>query len=562
MSDAPGYRGGGSKLTRLQIRNFKRFGAAEIELGPVTVLCGPNNSGKTTALQAIALWRAGLTAWISKRGIESKALKRPGVSINRRDLVAIPVPSTDLFWHRLRTRESQETNGKPGTRNLRLDIIADGVTPEGAWTCGLEFDYPGHEAIYCRPLRVSEDKNPERMPVPPGAANLRVALLPPMSGLAASEPKWEPGRIEVLIGEGQTAQILRNLCLRLLDEEVLWDGLVKYIHALFKVTLQPPELIAARGEVVMSYEDEHGIKLDLSSAGRGLQQTLLLLAYLLANPGAVLLLDEPDAHLEILRQRETYNLLTRIAREQGGQIIAASHSEVVLAEAASQDVVVAFVGRPHRLDSRSQLHKWLADYPIDHLYQAEEVGWVLYLEGSTDLAVLQAFAKLLDHPAQAALQRPFVIYVANDAGKVNRHFHALREAQPKITGAALFDRIPNPPQPGWGLTPLVWARNEIENYFCRRDVLLRWAGGAEGDDLFTNSREQNMATAINDIESAQNKLFGKDIWSPDIKASDDVFDPIFRQFFDLQKQPLLFRKTNYHELVRFMPSNEIDPEVG
>ena len=46
-------------LTRLQIRNFKLFSDADIELGPVTVLCGPNNSGKTAALQAIALWRSG-----------------------------------------------------------------------------------------------------------------------------------------------------------------------------------------------------------------------------------------------------------------------------------------------------------------------------------------------------------------------------------------------------------------------------------------------------------------------------------------------------------------------
>jgi hypothetical protein len=398
------------------------------------------------------------------------------------------------------------------------------------------------------------------MPVPPGAADLRIALLPPMSGLAASEPKWEPGRIEVLIGEGQTAQILRNLCLRILDETALWDRLVKHIKDLFRVTLLPPEVIAARGEVVMSYKDEHDIQLDLSSAGRGLQQTLLLLAYQLANPGAVLLLDEPDAHLEILRQRETYNLLALIAREQGGQIIAASHSEVVLAEAASRDVVVAFVGRPHRLDNRSQLQKWLADYPIDHLYQAEEVGWVLYLEGSTDLAILQAFAELLDHPARFALQRPFVIYVANDTAKVNRHFYALREAQPGIIGAALFDRVPSAPQPSPNLTALIWTKNEIENYFCRRDVLLSWAKGLEPDDLFSHQRELNMATAIDRIESALREL-GKNIWSPDVKASDEVLDPIFRRFFDLQNQPLLFRKTNYHELVIFMPKKEIDVEI-
>ena len=102
----------------------------------------------------------------------------------------------------------------------------------------------------------------------------------------------------------------------------------------------------------MTYREE-GVRLDLSSSGRGLQQTLLLLAYMYANPGAVLLLDEPDAHLEILRQRQIYRLLTDMANESGSQIIAASHSEVLLNEAAGRDMVVAFVGPPHRIDGRS-----------------------------------------------------------------------------------------------------------------------------------------------------------------------------------------------------------------
>ena len=42
-------------LTKLIIRKFKRFGQIEIELGNPVVFIGPNNSGKTSALQALAL---------------------------------------------------------------------------------------------------------------------------------------------------------------------------------------------------------------------------------------------------------------------------------------------------------------------------------------------------------------------------------------------------------------------------------------------------------------------------------------------------------------------------
>ncbi len=54
-------------LTKLTVRNFKRFEEVEIELGNPVVFVGPNNSGKTTAMQALALWDVGLKQWLAKR---------------------------------------------------------------------------------------------------------------------------------------------------------------------------------------------------------------------------------------------------------------------------------------------------------------------------------------------------------------------------------------------------------------------------------------------------------------------------------------------------------------
>ena len=155
-----------------------------------------------------------------------------------------------------------------------------------------------------------------------------------------------------------------------------------------------------------------------------------------ANPGAVILLDEPDAHLEILRQRQIYRLISEVASESGSQIIAASHSEVLLNEAADRDLVIAFVGRPHRIgDGQSQVRKALAEIGFDQYYQAEQTGWVLYLEGSTDLAILQAFAdRLGNEGAVRALERPFVHYVGNRPSAAAHHFHGLREALPNLKG--------------------------------------------------------------------------------------------------------------------------------
>jgi hypothetical protein len=95
----------------------------------------------------------------------------------------------------------------------------------------------------------------------------------------------------------------------------------------------------------------------------------------------------------------------------------------LLNEAADRDIVVAFVGKPHRIDDRgSQALKSLRSIGFDQYYQAEQTGWVLYLEGSTDLAILRSFADLLMHPARKVLEQPFVHYVANQPPKAREHF--------------------------------------------------------------------------------------------------------------------------------------------
>ena len=99
-------------ITKLTMRNFKRFKEAVVDLGDNVVLIGPNNAGKTTALQALALWDIGYKTWIDKRGTGSSPAKRPGIAINRRDLISIPVPEANLLWRDRHTRSISRTSGK------------------------------------------------------------------------------------------------------------------------------------------------------------------------------------------------------------------------------------------------------------------------------------------------------------------------------------------------------------------------------------------------------------------------------------------------------------------
>lgn len=558
-------------LTRIQIRNFKRLENVDFDLGRSVVLIGPNNSGKTTALQAIALWDIGLRLWNIKRSGKTSPEKRPGVTINRRD-IAIPVPVANLLWRDLHVRNVERVAGKPRTQNILIEIVVDGVTNDKSWACGLEFDYANEESFYCRPLRITDGNQLQRMPIPIESSDIRVAFLPPMSGLAAIEPKLETGRINVLIGEGQTAQVLRNLCYQIYERHETnknWQELIGHIKKFFGVNLLPPQYIKERGEIAMSYKEASGTQLDISSSGRGLQQTLLLLAHLYANPRTILLLDEPDAHLEILRQRQTYQLLTEVSEKMGSQIIAASHSEVVLNEAADRDVVIAFVGKPHRIDDRgSQTLKSLKEIGFDHYYLAEETGWVLYLEGSTDLAILRTFAEIINHEAVKFLERPFVHYVGtNIPEQARHHFFGLREAKNDLIGIAIFDRLGKNLQEDTPLTEIMWRQCEIENYLCKEEVLMAYARyELSMSDLFGRAeihrREKAMRESIEEISSALKKLHNREPWSSNTKVTDDFLDPLFNLYFQKLELPNLLRKSDYHILARLVPKDKIDLEIA
>lgn len=559
-------------LTKLNVKNFKRLDNVEVELGNPAVFIGPNNSGKTTALHALALWEAGLKKWNEKRKGKKTPGKRPGVTLNRRDLVSIPIPKANHLWRDLHIRNVKKKDGKQDTQNIRIDIIVEGVSKGKSWKCGFEFDYANEESFYCRPLRISEGKESHRMPVPDEAGTVKLAFLPPMSGLASNETKLDSGAIDVRIGEGRTAEVLRNLCFQIHEDndKDIWKKLCGHINTLFGAKLDSPRYIEERGEIAMSFK-ERDVALDISASGRGLQQTLLLLSYMYANKGAVLLLDEPDAHLEILRQRQIYELLTEVTRENKNQIIAASHSEVLLNEAAAKDVVVAFTGKPHRINNQgSELRKALNELGWEQYHEAEQTGWVLYLEGPTDLAILKAFAKKLDFTeAIKALERPFVHHVGNRYQKAFSHFHGLRDALPELQAVAILDRRNQEKITHPIVLCEVWKKREIENYLCQRETLEAYAKTTAQEDslgdIFTQpeieSRLNAMQTSIDEVEKAMETLQKGSPWDDGTKVSDDFLTPLFKTYYKKLKLPNLMDKKNFHELARYVPKEQIDPEI-
>jgi AAA15 family ATPase/GTPase len=565
-------------ITKITINNFKKIETLSFDFNTPLVLIGPNNSGKTSILQAITLWEAGLRKWSSQKGAKGIAVhgsKRQGVSINRKDLISLPVPSAKLLWHNLNTHTVTRNNGKPDTKYVFLDIKVEGIENGNHWIGAFEFYYANEESFYCRPMRV-KDGSDERFEVSPEAFKTRVAYLQPMSGLAASEDRLTPGSIDRKIGEGKTADVIRNIAYQLLHPERVidaasekeiqerWYSIVSIVKSKFGIEIQQPSFNPDNGLLDMTYI-ENDIEYDLSNAGRGFQQTLLLLFFLYSNPGKVILMDEPDAHLEVLRQKEIYNLISDVTRKLGSQLIVASHSEIVLKEAASKDddIIAILENTAIKLnDPRviKDFRKSLTDFGWDKYYLARLKKHCIYVEGSTDIDNLEAFAKLLGHPIAGLLFEANVDPVAgNIPGEAFSRFQAIKLIEPSLRGICLFDRLNRNASEDDPMPVLQWKKREFENYFTTKEVLIRWAT-ANANSLFTSNYPEIIQSCIQDLTPPIYLNDPNHSWWSDTKLGDWA-EEIFKEFSRRTNQPLVIRKANFNELIPFLKPEEVDPEI-
>ena len=556
-------------ITHIRIRNFKTLEDAEFNLGAApVVLVGPNNCGKTSILQALTMWRVGVREWLDKNtGQKGKTgRKLRGVGIPQANFLALPVPYAQLIWH------GQEVR-KKGPVNIAIEIEVKGETKGEPWNIGVEFEYDRPHLITCRPTSRDFSHWQECCP--------DVAFLQPMSGLADEEDQLRIGSINDRLGKGKTADVLRNICYQLAAPEMPteseqnrknWGKVVEIMERKFFVKLLDPQYGPARGKIHLAYEQD-GKEYDLSSAGRGFHQTLLLLSYMYTHPGSAVLLDEPDAHLEIIRQRDTFSLLREVAREQKSQLIIASHSEIVLAEGVDSGSIVSVIeGKTENLTDNqhvSQFRKLLTSIGWDTYYLAKAGGHVLFVEGSTDKDMLVAFAEKsgFPQPAIEKLKRAHFLYVGNVVSEAKKIFYGLREVISDLRGLALFDR----PQEdktvdGNALEIITWRRNEIENYLLMPEVLRRFArqGGSvresELGPLISATHLVTMEEAIQNNTTPKAMNDKEDAFWLDAKMS-DYLGRIFDDFYAKSKLQSRMPKSRYHLLIGHMTKEEVPDEM-
>ena len=546
-------------LRKITVRNFKSFREQSFDLGDSVVLAGPNNAGKTTLLQAISAWKFALDRWLNQRE-GSRSVRRSGVAITRSDFTPAPLREMNMLW------EDRRVTGRAGMAGARrmIEIVAEGEDRGGPWTCGMEFQYANRELLHARP-RGAKDMSPadiEQFP-PEAARDLDIVFVPPFSGIEREEPRRDVGLQDLLIGQGRPGEILRNLLYEVSakDEADDWRSLSQYMDDLFRIELRKPVYSAAQPFIVSEYREKgHKRELDLANAGSGTLQVLLILAFLYARRASVILLDEPDAHQHVILQHQVYDLIRKVATERGGQVVLATHSEVVL-DATAPEHVIGFLGETPRVLSspveRDAVREALKRITTTELLQARDVRAVIYVEGETDEKILREWARILDHRAQAFFDRPFVHWLrGSNLPDATSHYFAMRAVVPELRAVCLLDgdnrKHPDDSTTASGLRVLRWRRYEIENYLLQPSAITRFAAGFP---LFEESMGADVENEFWKHVPAGTDLFGDHVSLVRVKASNEFLVPLFK----LLRHPT--QKKDLYLLAARMRPDEIHPEV-
>lgn len=529
------------KITKVIIRNFKRFQETEFVFpGDSIVIAGPNNTGKTTLLQAVSAWRLALDRWL-ELGNTNPGTGYARAPMSRQSFFSVPLRNFNMLW----------SNGNPtrgGVIEIEVFFGADSYT--------MEIEHNSTEQIYVRPKKDSSGANFFNLF---NKERSNMVFVPAMTGIVMDEPLYQPAKIKEFLGQGRTGDVLRNL-LAEVHKKDSWENLQAAIKDIFGCEILPP---ATGGANIRAEYLHNGARLDIASAGSGFLQVLMLLAFLSAEKNAVLLLDEPDAHLHILLQDRIFAMLKKFAKESDSQLIMATHSERIINVVEPRHLCV-LLDKPKIIadnDEKNALITALTVIDNTDIMLANNAAGVLYVEGRTDIELLREWARVLNHPLLAFLEEPFWKPTVQDSQgggiKSEEHYKALRLAHPCMVAVELqdgdgYNRNTKINILQSGMARFYWQRYEIESYLVHPNSIAAFvqeiSGQQEAADLALLYLQNNLPPAVFE------KPLDKHDYLENTKAKTNIISPVLQAAG-------LHNLTDYWQIAARMSADAVHPEI-
>ncbi|MEH0634999.1 DUF3696 domain-containing protein [Streptomyces bottropensis] len=311
-------------ITSLEIRGFKRFESESFELRPLTVLTGVNGGGKSTMLQSLLLARLAETA----RGVAGDAVR-----LNGPLRLALGEARDVLNW----ATDAREITVRLGGPNGEQWVYVLGL-PDS------------EQALHLNALRLPVQSVPGigRDVVDPAFTYLCAERLGPRDALSVSAE--EPDRIGVGVQGEFTAQVLALRESRAVSHrgprgevrgslhhpDAAGPQLRLQTEAWASEIIRPLQITARvavgilAGTIRFSEPGLNGEEIRPVNTGFGVSYALpVIVAGLLTEPGDLLIVENPEAHLHPAGQSRLGRFLARVAGS-GVQVLVETHSDHVL----------------------------------------------------------------------------------------------------------------------------------------------------------------------------------------------------------------------------------------
>lgn len=480
-------------ITKLVLKNFKSVSTEEYEFTDFDLLVGRNNSGKSTILQAMAIWQFCVDEFH-----RAKRRGKRGIQVVLPNFTALPVPEFNLLWHDKVDRKYPMVDGE---RSKKPDYVL--IEVEMSWLSDNR-----KERAFKAALRYMAAQTAFALPLPDWKsfrdAELfrgfpKIAYVPPFSGLEPNEEWRDEGPIKRQIGKAQPGSILRNLLYRVrypgsTEEKEApsdWLELKEVIGLWFSMELlEPMYQKGVDTQIVCEYK-ERGKTYDIIAGGSGFHQALTLLAFLYGYKPTAILMDEPDAHMHVNLQREVLDYFKAKCRERGVQFILATHAEELVRGIDASRIVSVMSQKPTRLTNKTGVLTAMADVSNAELAQLAVSPILLYVEGESDERILRSWAQACG--ATDSLNKVCFHHMGGGTKQqmeesANRHFEGVRQVFSQARRFMLFDfDATDTFHPDSSNSTLFeWKRRNIENYLLVPGAWVRAAAGPLGlpeDDL-------------------------------------------------------------------------------
>lgn len=443
------------EIARVRVEKFKRASEIDITLGDLNVLVGPNNSGKSSAIQSIHF----LITLFQSIDLVKRWQKRSRTSVFPEDLIYSP--SDDPYRLYEQGRLQQNTF-------IKFTVtLVDGQQIDVDLTKGKNANL----SALISPVELAKSLASLTHPYS--------IFSPGLAGIARREQYASDGVLLRAVSRGDANLFLRNILYRLHGNEG-WAAFKRDIQSLFgevdfRVDFEPSsqELIIIDAVFV----DRN---VPLESCGTELLQAIQILSYVHYFRPSLIILDEPDSHLHPNNQRLLCEMLAYINSEYGSKVILTTHSRHMLdaLQGKAQFIWVqdgkASVATP---EDHLEVLMDLGALDIKEVAQTARRAYVLTEDKKVSLvqAVLDS-SGFID--GQYALQSYFGV---TEPHKLQVVVDVIKGLQPHSTVIVHRDRDFMEPDEvavweqqvrALGAEPFITADRDIEDYYLRPDYLV------------------------------------------------------------------------------------------